>query len=1169
MNSNESAPQEDVDEVSEGASTTEQQPQPVVPAPGVPAPESIQPPTNEAQIQHERLLAEKEAQTEKEKKLKPLDDTIRYYAELANKKQLESLNKYKKKSFGDHVVEGVKRGAKKALIGGTFGTLIGGPAGTVAGVAGAVGSELAIGAVKGVKAGVEAIKKKIHKGEESKEETLRVELEGEYAKRNQKLGSMAVATLKVMNLPPGGKIEYADENGTAEYTADELRLKFLEYITEISNPESEVNKALAEKEKAHEDAGRGWRFLEGVASIVGGVLSGHWAADAMHQTLQRSIEHAGVNIKGQGIGDITQYGSKELQHMQQLGHTVHLNQGQMVFDYHHGEVSEILKAVNNESTPAWLKEAFEKSWSVLNPQGAVQMHDAAGLAEKFSQVVNQAVGTRITEIVVSTGLASFIGDLLGGKSKKGKDIKSLDKDALKAALPQEGIPVAPNAATVANTSSAESGRESGETEVSPILVGRRYASIASFQTEVGGQQMLIKLDQQVRVKGLAEGGSKVEVEILDLDHLDANGEPGVLPIGEPLYFDSAGFNSVFKIVPEPQLEQTAGAGDPNQKPDDINIDLKDRAIAEKLNEKYAGKLQKGVKVDEKTKTITLTDDEGKDVKLKINQDKRNALYGNNVELIIDAIIEGEKGPEVQISPVWLKDRRYAHMGDFGQGQKEDNLHDFISQADVLEGKGRKVVLRSSNGQLYEYLDAEPKDGQKGCSFSLVGSRNPQPEFVSNDVIYESAVDWYIEGTKGDGDTKEKSGLSEIDKSQSEEIISKTEIHGHRFKDNKLTIDMLKAADLGPKYKAEIGDQNVYFSETYAMPTEGGRIGVVGYVETGEGDKKAYVARTYYRSNSQGVWRYMPSYLTTDDEQDIDWYNKSRGEESVTLPYQEQKVLAQISKNIPKTLEKLDSQLVFAGTAKDMKKLMTDTVSLEQQHEPENLNGNFYGTEDGKKNPPESMNFNNPDQEPDFSGDPVATWIQPTQIYGDVNISVYSSKNGKLNYLFCEAVVNSKEKIWIGGIEMNGEIGSTGVRNVWVKGGDLTTPAYEYAKQAGGYGDPSDSVGRYVDVYEKYISKIPVIEKYKSEVVRKRTEATSTFEIKFDNGDVLRVEPGAELSIMGKPIKITAVNMLPDGKINISKESDAASGKPWKARTKVEWSRVLNDLNGAEYRNIKG
>jgi hypothetical protein len=77
-------------------------------------------------------------------------------------------------------------------------------------------------------------------------------------------------------------------------------------------------------------------------------------------------------------------------------------------------------------------------------------------------------------------------------------------------------------------------------------------------------------------------------------------------------------------------------------------------------------------------------------------------------------------------------------------------------------------------------------------------------------------------------------------------------------------------------------------------------------------------------------------------------------------------------------------------------------------------------------------------------------------------------------MFCR---DKKNRVWIGGIENDSKTGSTGLKETWVNGGDLTTPALEYVGQTDGYGNLKMSSGEYVDMFTNYLSKIPIIIEY--------------------------------------------------------------------------------------------
>ena len=243
----------------------------------------------------------------------------------------------------------------------------------------------------------------------------------------------------------------------------------------------------------------------------------------------------------------------------------------------------------------------------------------------------------------------------------------------------------------------------------------------------------------------------------------------------------------------------------------------------------------------------------------------------------------------------------------------------------------------------------------------------------------------------------------------------------------------------------------------------GRIAVVSYVEK-DGEITAY---SYYRSDSQGVWRFLPDY-TIKENGKIKWAGKGYGEESVTLPIELQKTLSTTTKE--KIRLKRNPEFIFAGTAKRFGREFKGYYN-EVESSPKKLNGNFY-PKYNEKIPPEQMILTD-NESPDFSK-LITSWEQETALYGKIVIEVFPSKDGRFKYMFCR---NSSGKAWIGGIQDNSEIKSTGLRKTWVSGGDLTTPALEYEDLAGNFGNDGERIGPYVDMSENYLSKVPVIREY--------------------------------------------------------------------------------------------
>jgi len=334
-------------------------------------------------------------------------------------------------------------------------------------------------------------------------------------------------------------------------------------------------------------------------------------------------------------------------------------------------------------------------------------------------------------------------------------------------------------------------------------------------------------------------------------------------------------------------------------------------------------------------------------------------------------------------------------------------------------------------------------------------------------------------------------IETLEETESKEILVRTEIHGDDFNGQLLTKEILEKEDLIPKYKIGMDNSvNCYLSKGYDIGQ--GRIAVIAYVEK-DGKIKAC---SYYRSNSQGVWRYLPDY-TVNENGKMKWYGKGYGEESLTLPIVTQKALSKIISNLPIIKTEESPELIFAGTTKKFGKFDADYYE-ETKEESKKLSNLNYKEE--RKTPPEQIQLKK-EETPDFST-VLANWEEVTSLYGKISIEVFPSKDGILKFMFCK---DSVGRVWIGGIEDNSEIQSTGLRKTWIDGGDLSTPAYEYPIQIEEYGNPEviKVVGRtmYIDAYENYLKKIPIIKEYlKTRVKKDEESANKTVESKLTIGN---------------------------------------------------------------------
>ena len=323
-------------------------------------------------------------------------------------------------------------------------------------------------------------------------------------------------------------------------------------------------------------------------------------------------------------------------------------------------------------------------------------------------------------------------------------------------------------------------------------------------------------------------------------------------------------------------------------------------------------------------------------------------------------------------------------------------------------------------------------------------------------------------------------LEQISEHESHETIKHTLIDGdsyrHNGKNYTLFPEHLERFGLAPKQKITIDGVEIMLSDSFECNA---RDSVIAYVKTKDG----YKARSYYRSSSQGVWRYMPDYVKDERTgDDIGWYGKSYNEEAMTLPMELQNSLNSISKKGNIKIDGTDPAFLFAGTAKSYDSM---DEYLRRKHLGQ-LRGDIYQevskypaielspTQSYFKTKPEALtiplNFS-----PDFSKK-LAECEVDTSLYGPLSAKYYLSQNKQLRYCFHE---DRFGRAFIGGIEMNSKITSTGLRSDWALAGDIGTPLYEYDSQTGGYGDVNDEKGSYQCMWQGYLSKIPLFKAYKA------------------------------------------------------------------------------------------
>ena len=345
---------------------------------------------------------------------------------------------------------------------------------------------------------------------------------------------------------------------------------------------------------------------------------------------------------------------------------------------------------------------------------------------------------------------------------------------------------------------------------------------------------------------------------------------------------------------------------------------------------------------------------------------------------------------------------------------------------------------------------------------------------------------YIISNIADINNKRSEYLNSIKQLEQEAVAPRVsgdlyEVNGQAFK---LTPEILKRYGLEPKDSMSIDGKTIAFSQPYDM---NGRLACTAYITSTEGTKIV----SYYRSRSSGSWRYLPDYVPGDDRT---WYGKGLSEESLTLPFEMQKKLADISKKPPLKLKDGDALFAFFGTAKkygsaEEYKNKKDSGTLRGVHYKESSPDFSFPTSASESfSEPEKVGLRllNSPLGPNFKKE-EDSFKTRTETYGDVTTKRFLSNDGTLSYIICETIHNGERQAWISNIEPLGGVTAVGTPKKWISDEKLTTPLYEYAirPQAKSLGDTSDVNGEYESMWKNYLSKTPIIQKYLQETTPQR------------------------------------------------------------------------------------
>ncbi len=419
----------------------------------------------------------------------------------------------------------------------------------------------------------------------------------------------------------------------------------------------------------------------------------------------------------------------------------------------------------------------------------------------------------------------------------------------------------------------------------------------------------------------------------------------------------------------------------------------------------------------------------------------------------------EEFMRVYPTPVEFKTKSEEMLRGIRRGSGEAKYQQYVRDMENFQ--------RTIYGKRYEYYKSFEDMKEKATEDMVVFVGENKP--ITKPRVTMPAVG---------GEAMRMTSTERYDGNEREKIMREAVIDGDPFLLNgqkyMLSVEALRNLGLEPQEKMVLEGREIGLSGHFKI---GNRDAVLGYVRTDNG----YKVRGYYRSNSQGTWRYLPDYVTDGGTgSGADWYGKGYTEEMTTLPSEMQKTLSEIAEKEQIHVEqKTSPEFVLVGTAK----VWNSKDEYREALHNHRLRGDIYqeinprpevnfGQMSNVKNAPESINIPGAMQ-PNFEKSEME-WDSNASLYGHLKNRVYESYDKKLKYTMSE---DDWGRCFVSNIEAGGKVTSCGVRSEWVSGGDVVTPLYEYASQDGGYGDKSDVRRGYRCMWKGYLSKMKMIQDY--------------------------------------------------------------------------------------------
>ncbi|MFH1018615.1 MAG: hypothetical protein V1798_10615 [Pseudomonadota bacterium] len=294
--------------------------------------------------------------------------------------------------------------------------------------------------------------------------------------------------------------------------------------------------------------------------------------------------------------------------------------------------------------------------------------------------------------------------------------------------------------------------------------------------------------------------------------------------------------------------------------------------------------------------------------------------------------------------------------------------------------------------------------------------------------------------------------------------------------------LMRQHGLLPKYPFKYGDVEYEFGEFFL--DDHGRLLVLAKVRTPSGE--AY--RVYLRSNSHGPFQLAPAVRRVFHT----FYDKGLGKNTMNLPSEVQEFLARRLLALP------SEEGLPVIQPEDLRGIIPFPQSPEEfaawYHGPDHMRntleeprpfietvapaepGAFAEIPEGKVLRPQFVRIANEGERPDYSR-LVRSFKTRSPISGDLDVLVYHSKNGTLEYMLFR---DASGHAWFGDVsDLTSEITTHGVRRGPIASQAIVAPRYQYWNgiPEGYHGPRNPAVdGVYFDQWN-YVRELPEIQAF--------------------------------------------------------------------------------------------